>query len=138
MHGLNDYTNNGTIHIVTNNLLGFTTPAADMKSSLYSTGIAKASDAPIFHVNGEAPEEIDWVSRFAVDFRHEFKDDAFVDIVGYRKYGHNEVDDPTYTNPILYQKIRNHTKVSDSYTDKLVGDGVIDMSYNIALMNKIK
>jgi len=134
MQDLHDYSTAGTVHIVTNNNIGFTADQKATRSTRYSTDIGKTVSAPVFHVNGESVEDIDWVSRLASDYRQEFQTDIFLDLIGYRKNGHNEVDDPTMTNPTLYRKINAHEKISDSYTKKLIKEGVIDDLYNATLV----
>lgn len=134
MQDLNDYTTAGTIHLVTNNNIGFTAEPRDSRSGLYTTDIGKTVATPVFHINGDAVEDIDWVSRLASDYRQEFQTDIFIDVLGYRKHGHNEVDDPTYTNPLLYKKVNSHEKISSSYSKKLIAAGIIDDMYNATLM----
>ncbi|SBT06142.1 2-oxoglutarate decarboxylase, thiamin-requiring [Candidatus Accumulibacter aalborgensis] len=117
----------GTVHIVVNNQIGFTTSdPRDYRSSLYCTDIFKMAEAPIFHVNGDDPEAVALVTRIALDFRRTFKKDVVVDIVCYRKLGHNEQDEPMVTQPLMYQKIHAHPGTRKLYADKLVAEGVLD------------
>ena len=102
------YTTRGTIHIIVNNQLGFTTPPEEGRSSTYSTDIAKMVQAPIFHVNSDEPEAAYHVLQIALDYRHAFNKDVVIDVVGFRRHGHNEGDEPTYTQPVMYHKIRLH------------------------------
>ncbi|GAB1349683.1 multifunctional oxoglutarate decarboxylase/oxoglutarate dehydrogenase thiamine pyrophosphate-binding subunit/dihydrolipoyllysine-residue succinyltransferase subunit [Ignavibacteriales bacterium] len=121
------YKTGGTIHIVTNNQIGFTTTPEEARSSVYATDVAKIVQAPVFHVNGDDPESVLHVIRIAFDYRQKFNKDVVVDIVGYRRHGHNEGDDPGYTQPILYAKIKKHPSVTKQYGQKLVGEGVITL-----------
>jgi multifunctional 2-oxoglutarate metabolism enzyme len=117
----------GTIHIVVNNQIGFTTSPEHSKSSEYCTDVAKMVGAPIFHVNGDDPEACDWVARLAVDFRQRFKKDVVIDMLCYRRRGHNEGDDPSMTNPAMYDAIDTKRGVRKSYTEALIGRGDISM-----------
>jgi 2-oxoglutarate dehydrogenase E1 component len=119
------YTTGGTIHIVINNRIGFTTShPLDVRSTLYCTDVGKVVQAPIFHVNGEDPEAVAYVSQLAVDYRMTFKKDVIIDLICYRRYGHNEADEPAATQPMMYKKIRNHDSVAAHYAAKLEHDGV--------------
>ncbi|MEF8734371.1 MAG: 2-oxoglutarate dehydrogenase E1 component [Candidatus Accumulibacter meliphilus] len=116
----------GTVHIVVNNQIGFTTSdPRDYRSSLYCTDIFKMAEAPIFHVNGDDPEAVALVTGIAMDYRRTFKKDVVVDIVCYRKLGHNEQDEPMVTQPLMYKKIRLHPGTRKLYADKLVDEGVL-------------
>ena len=119
------YENGGTIHIVANNQLGFTTDPRDLRSSRYASDIALAFRMPIVHVNADDPEACLSAVQLAIDFHLEFSEDVVVDLVGYRRYGHNEGDEPAYTQPVMYEKIRNHPTVRSLWVDQLVGEGVI-------------
>ena len=117
----------GAVHIVVNNQIGVaTSDPRDYRSSLYCTDIFKMAEAPIFHVNGDDPEAVALVTRIALDFRRTFKKDVVVDIVCYRKLGHNEQDEPMVTQPLMYQKIHAHPGTRKLYADKLVAEGVLD------------
>jgi 2-oxoglutarate dehydrogenase E1 component len=113
----------GTVHIVVNNQVGFTTPPGFARSTVYATDIAKAVQAPIFHVNGDDPEAAVRVIRLAFDFRSTFQKDVVVDMVCYRRYGHNESDEPAFTQPRMYEVIANHRSVRKLYTELLVNRG---------------
>jgi len=120
------YRTGGTIHIIVNNQVGFTTSPGDARVTRYATDIAKVVKAPVFHVNGDDPEAVVHAARLAVEYRDAFKSDAFIDLVCYRKHGHNELDDPTFTQPVMYRKIASHTPASRSYSARLVEQGVLD------------
>ncbi len=119
------YRTGGSLHFVINNQIGFTTDPSDSRSTRYCTDIAKMIEAPIFHVNGDDPEAVCMVAQLAVDFRVQFKRDVFIDMYCYRKHGHNETDEPSFTQPMLYRKIAAHKLVSAIYTRQLVEAGSI-------------
>ncbi len=120
MAGLRGYTTGGTIHVVVNNQIGFTTMPEDARSTRYATDVAKIVGAPILHVNGEDPEAVAQVVRLAVGFRQKFQRDVVIDLYCYRKYGHNEADEPAFTQPVMYRAIANHPSVREQFTKKLV------------------
>ncbi len=122
---LRGYRTGGTIHVVINNQLGFTTPIESARSSVYCTDVAKTVQAPIFHVNGDDPEACVRVARLAVAFRQQFHKDVVIDMVCYRLHGHNEGDDPSYTQPLMYRAIEQHRSVRKLYTEALVKRGDI-------------
>jgi 2-oxoglutarate decarboxylase len=122
---LRGYRTGGTIHLVINNQLGFTTPTESARSSVYPTDVAKTVQAPIFHVNGDDPEACVRVARLAVAFRQRFHKDVVIDMVCYRLHGHNEGDDPSYTQPLMYRAIEQHRSVRKLYTEALVKRGDI-------------
>ena len=124
MVDLEGYKTGGTIHIVINNQVGFTTNYLEGRSSTYSTDIGKVTKSPIFHVNGDDVEAIVHVTSLAIQYRQEFKSDVFIDILSYRKYGHNESDEPRFTQPILYKIIANHPSPKDIYAQKMIEEGV--------------
>ncbi|MGH9299671.1 MAG: multifunctional oxoglutarate decarboxylase/oxoglutarate dehydrogenase thiamine pyrophosphate-binding subunit/dihydrolipoyllysine-residue succinyltransferase subunit, partial [Acidimicrobiales bacterium] len=122
---LRGYRTGGTIHLVINNQLGFTTPMESARSSMYCTDVAKMVQAPIFHVNGDDPEACVRVARLAAGFRQRFHKDVVIDMVCYRLHGHNEGDDPSYTQPLMYREIEQHRSVRKLYTESLVKRGDI-------------
>jgi len=125
MSQLEGYHTGGTLHLVINNQIGFTASPRDTRSTLYATDIAKMVGAPIFHVNGDDPESAVHVIRLAFDYRQRFKRDVVVDMICYRRFGHNEGDEPSYTNPQLYARIRDHKSVRRVYVDRLVRNGTL-------------
>jgi 2-oxoglutarate dehydrogenase E1 component len=127
------YRTGGTVHFVINNQIGFTTDPRDARSTRYCTDVAKMIEAPIFHVNGDDPEAVCMVSQLALDFRVRWKRDVFVDMYCFRRHGHNESDEPTFTQPMLYRQISAHPQVSTIYTEKLVSEGSITAAQGDAI-----
>jgi 2-oxoglutarate dehydrogenase E1 component len=125
MSQLRGYQTGGTIHIIVNNQIGFTTHPSFSRSSPYPSDVAKMIQAPIFHVNGDDPEAVVHVARIATEFRQEFKRDVVIDMFCYRRHGHNEADEPMFTNPIMYKAIAGHSTTREIYAQKLIGEGVI-------------
>jgi len=125
LSALPSYTVGGSIHIVVNNQVAFTTDPYSSRSSEYCTDVAKALDAPIFHVNGDSAEAVARVMKLAVDYRQEFKSDAVVDLVCYRRYGHNEIDEPMFTQPMMYRTVKRHPPPLAIYAKKLIEEGTI-------------
>ncbi|XP_026751046.1 2-oxoglutarate dehydrogenase complex component E1 isoform X5 [Galleria mellonella] len=119
------YTTHGTIHIVVNNQIGFTTDPRHSRSSAYCTDVARVVNAPIFHVNSDNPEAVMHVCNVAAEWRATFHKDVVIDIVSYRRNGHNEVDEPMFTQPLMYQKIRKTKPVLEIYADQLIAEGVV-------------
>lgn len=122
---LSAYQTGGTIHLIINNQVGFTATAAQTRFTPYPTDVAKMIQAPVFHVNGDDPEAVVHAARLAMQFRQAFKVDVFIDLWCYRRYGHNETDDPTFTQPLMYRKIDALTSVRNQYADKLTQQGVV-------------
>src|SRR5262245_57322440 len=114
------YSVGGTLHVIVNNQIGFTTSPSEARSSTYATDVAKMLQIPIFHVNGEDPEAVAQVVRLALDFRFEFKRDVVIDMYGYRRLGHNESDEPSFTQPVLYRAIERRKPVREGYLDHLL------------------
>ncbi|WP_373057689.1 2-oxoglutarate dehydrogenase E1 component [Zunongwangia sp. H14] len=129
MAQLDGYSNGGTIHIVVNNQIGFTTNYLDARSSTYCTDVAKVTLSPVLHVNADDAEAVVHSILFALEFRMKFHRDVFIDLLGYRKYGHNEGDEPRFTQPKLYKAIAKHQNARDIYAEKLKKEGVIDDSF---------
>ena len=135
MSALSGYRTGGTVHIVVNNGIGFTTSPADARSSVYATDVAKMVQAPIFHVNGDDPEACTRVIDLVFDFRQTFHKDVVVDMICYRRWGHNEADEPAFTQPLMYAKIRDKRSVRKLYTEKLVNRGDMDVKEAEAALN---
>ena len=129
MSRLKGYSTGGTIHIVVNNQIGFTTNYLDARSSTYCTDVGKVTLSPVMHVNSDDAEAVVHAVLFALDFRMKFQADVFIDLLGYRKYGHNEGDEPRFTQPKLYKAIAAHKNPRDIYAEKLISQGVIDQKY---------
>lgn len=140
MSEVRGYTVGGTIRVVINNQIGFTTSnLQDTRSTEYCTDIAKMIEAPVIHVNGDDPEAVAYAARMAVEFRAKFKRDIFIDLVSYRRHGHNEADEPAVTQPLMYERIRKHpTPPKNLYMNCLVTEGIIDEAYAIELANKYR
>jgi 2-oxoglutarate dehydrogenase E1 component len=120
MSKLPGYEVGGVLHVIVNNQIGFTTPPNEGRSTTYATDVARMLQVPIFHVNGEDPEAVAQVVQLAMDFRAEFQSDVFIDMYGYRRHGHNETDEPTFTQPLLYQKIAERKNVREGYLEHLL------------------
>ena len=121
--GIEQYQTGGTIHVVCNNQVGFTADPAQSRSTLYASDIGKAFDAPIFHVNADSPEDVTRVFQLAAEWRAEFHTDVIIDVIGYRRHGHNEIDPPFFTQPAMYQRIATHPTALSRYSADLIAEG---------------
>ncbi|HRY33201.1 MAG TPA: 2-oxoglutarate dehydrogenase E1 component [Bacteroidales bacterium] len=137
MSELPGYKTGGSIHLVVNNQIGFTTNYLDGRSSIYCTDIAKIIQCPIFHVNADDVEAVVFTIRLAMEFRNQFGKDVFVDLLGYRKYGHNESDEPRFTQPILYKAIEQHPDPRQIYFEKLLSQGFLNKKRAVQLEDEI-
>lgn len=138
MSKLNGYKTGGTVHIVVNNQIGFTTNYLDARSSTYCTDVGKVTLSPVLHVNSDDAEAVVHATEMALEFRMKFQRDVFIDLLGYRKYGHNEGDEPRFTQPHLYKAISKHTNARDIYAQKLMDEGVIDKDYDEKIKQEYK
>ena len=125
LHSLDGYSTGGTLHVIANNQVGFTTDPAEGRSTRYSSDLAKGFDVPIVHVNADDPEAAVSAIRLALAYREEFGHDVVVDLVGYRRFGHNEQDEAAYTQPLQTERIEQQIPVRESYGERLVADGVV-------------
>jgi len=124
--GLRGYNTGGTVHFIINNQVGFTTSPQFARSSPYPSDVARTVQAPIFHVNGDDPEAVTFVCKFAADYRQRFNRDVVIDMWCYRRFGHNEADEPAFTQPLMYAEIRRHPPVSELYAERLKREGIVD------------
>ncbi|WP_289038742.1 2-oxoglutarate dehydrogenase E1 component [uncultured Zobellia sp.] len=129
MANLDGYKTNGTIHMVVNNQIGFTTNYLDARTSTYCTDVGKVTLSPVLHVNADDAEAVVHASLFALEYRMRFNRDVFIDLLGYRKYGHNEGDEPRFTQPKLYKAIAKHQNPRDIYAERLLAEGIIEADY---------
>ena len=130
MSKLDGYKTGGTIHIVINNQIGFTTNYKDARSGTYCTDVAKITSSPVFHVNGDDAEALVYAIKLAVEYRQKYKTDVFIDLLCYRRFGHNEADEPKFTQPLLYKLIEKHPNPKEVYAKKLIEEGSIDEAYS--------
>ncbi len=128
MNGVKGYDTGGVMHIIVNNQVGFTANPTDSRSTTYASDLAKMIDAPIFHVNGDDVEAVVKVSDLAMRYRQTFKKDVGIDVICYRKYGHNEGDEPLYTQPVMYTKLKDHQTLTVLYAQKLISEGVVSQA----------
>lgn len=138
MANLDGYKTGGTIHIVVNNQIGFTTNYLDARTSTYCTDVAKVTLSPVLHVNADDAEAVVHASLFALEYRMRFERDVFIDLLGYRKYGHNEGDEPRFTQPKLYKAIAKHKNPRDIYAEQLIAEGIINEGYVAELEREYK
>uniref|UniRef100_UPI001575ADCE 2-oxoglutarate dehydrogenase E1 component n=1 Tax=Sphingomonas bacterium TaxID=1895847 RepID=UPI001575ADCE len=127
--GIRGYNTGGCVHFIINNQIGFTTSPQFARSSPYSSDVAKGVQAPIFHVNGDDPEAVTFATKMAIEYRQRFHRDVVIDMWCYRRFGHNEGDEPGFTQPLMYKAIRDHAPVSEIYARRLVGQKVIDQAW---------
>ena len=136
---LRGYRTGGTIHIIINNQIGFTTSPEAGRSTIYSTDVARMTQLPIFHINGDDPEAAYRVVQIALDYRQEFNKDVVLDVVGFRKLGHNETDEPSYTQPLMYARVKAHPGVRTIYSQRLIKEGVItEAELNALIEDRVK
>ena len=138
MSQLNGYKTGGTIHIVVNNQIGFTTNYLDARSSTYCTDVAKVTLSPVLHVNADDAEAVVHAVEMALEYRMRYKKDVYIDLLGYRKYGHNEGDEPRFTQPKLYKNISKHQNPFKIYADKLIAENTIDKGYADKIVEEFK
>ncbi len=138
MSQLNGYKTGGTIHIVVNNQIGFTTNYLDARSSTYCTDVAKVTLSPVLHVNADDAEAVVHAVEMALEYRMRYKKDVYIDLLGYRKYGHNEGDEPRFTQPKLYKEIAKHANPFKIYSDKLIAENTIDKAYLTKIVEEFK
>ncbi|CAL2102626.1 subunit of E1(0) component of 2-oxoglutarate dehydrogenase [Tenacibaculum sp. 190130A14a] len=138
MMTLNGYKTGGTIHVVVNNQVGFTTNYLDARSSTYCTDVAKVTLSPVLHVNADDAEAVCHAMEMAVEYRTKFKKDIYIDLLGYRKYGHNEGDEPSFTQPKLYKSIKKHKNAKEIYANKLIEEGSINSDYVKEITDEFK
>ncbi len=138
MSKLEGYRTGGTIHIVINNQVGFTTNYKDARSGTYCTDVAKISSSPVFHVNGDDVEAVVYAINLAVEYRQKYKTDVYIDLLCYRRYGHNEADEPKFTQPLLYKAIEKHPNPKEVYAKKLIDEKSVDTEYSKAIEKEFK
>jgi len=129
--GIRGYSTGGCIHFIINNQIGFTTSPQFARNSPYPSDVAKGVQAPIFHVNGDDPEAVTFACKMAVEFRQKFDKDVVIDMWCYRRFGHNEGDEPSFTQPLMYEKIRRHPPVSAIYEERLVSEGMVEQGFAV-------
>ena len=138
LSNLEGYSVGGAMHIITNNRIGFTTEEWDARSTLYASDIAKGFDMPVFHVNADRPEYVLRVIDIAIQYRQKFKKDLVIDLIGYRRYGHNEMDEPMTTNPTLYNEVHAYPTIDHLYGDQLIEEGVLTKEDKDAILQAIQ
>lgn len=136
--GIEGYTTGGTIHVIVNNQIGFTTNPDESRSTYYASNLAKAINAPVFHVNGDDPEAVIYVATLAAKYRQRFAWDVVIDLICYRRHGHNELDDPTFTQPQMYAQIKQHPTVATLYAQQLLQEGVLNKDNIATIKNEIR
>ncbi len=134
MNGVSGYNTGGVVHLIINNQIGFTANPQDSRSTLYASDLAKSIDAPIFHVNADSPEDVCKVAHLVMLYRQQFQKDVVIDLIGYRRYGHNEGDEPMYTQPVMYTKIKDHPTIEKLYAEQLIAEKSITAEQYQALV----
>ncbi|QDZ08481.1 2-oxoglutarate dehydrogenase E1 component [Sphingomonas panacisoli] len=134
--GIRGYNTGGCLHFIINNQIGFTTSPQFARSSPYPSDVAKGVQAPIFHVNGDDPEAVTFATKMAIEFRQKFHRDIVIDMWCYRRFGHNEGDEPSFTQPLMYARIKQHPPVSEVYGKRLIAEGVIDQAWVDKITNQ--
>jgi probable 2-oxoglutarate dehydrogenase E1 component DHKTD1 len=120
LSNLPHFTSGGSIHVVVNNQIGYTTPAMNSRSSIYASDVGKMINAPVIHVNGDHPEDVAYAAALAFEYRNQFRRDVILDVITYRRWGHNELDEPAFTQPLMYRNIRARKSVPRLYEEKLI------------------
>ena len=138
MSGLPGHNTGGTIHIIVNNQIGFTTSPRFARSSPYPSDLGKVVDAPILHCNGDDPESVTHCAKIAIEFRQKFNKDVVLDMICYRRFGHNEGDEPSFTQPLMYKKIRQHPTTLNVYGNRLIKEGTINVDEFDKMKNDFK
>src|ERR671938_548763 len=138
LYKLPGYKTGGTVHIIVNNQLGFTTERDDARSTLYASDLAKGYEIPVIHVNADDPEACLAAARFSYAYREKFRKDFVIDLVGYRRFGHNEGDEPAYTQPTMYEEIRSHPSVREIYAEELERRGLVSEEEAEAMVEEIR
>ena len=136
--GIRGYNTGGCLHFIINNQIGFTTSPQFARSSPYPSDVAKGVQAPIFHVNGDDPEAVTFACKMAIEFRQKFHRDIVIDMWCYRRFGHNEGDEPSFTQPLMYARIKQHPPVSEVYGKRLIAEGVIDQAWIDKITHQIR
>ena len=136
LQSLPGYETGGTIHLIANNQIGFTTDPADARSTRYASDLAKGFDVPIVHVNADDVDACIAAVHLAVDFRRAFGRDVLIDLIGYRRFGHNEQDEPAYTQPQMAERIKNHPTVRELFANKLINQGVLTAEQSRAMVDE--
>jgi 2-oxoglutarate dehydrogenase E1 component len=137
MQDLKNYSVGGTIHVIVNNQIGFTTVPSKGRSGVYCSDLAKSINAPIFHVNADSLEDVHYVFKIAAEYRQKYNQDVVIDLIGYRKYGHNELDQPSFTQPMMYKRIAEMTPVARIYEKQLLENGTVDQATIDRMKKKI-
>ncbi len=138
MADLVNYKVGGTIHVVVNNQIGFTTTPSKSRSGVYCTDLAKSIEAPVFHVNADSMDDVAKVFQIAAEYRQRFKNDVVIDLIGYRKHGHNELDQPSFTQPLMYKRVAQMKPVAEIYEKQLLDEGVLTSEKANELKSRVK